>query len=53
MIGMISQPPAVVGYFVFKNGYNTIRYAMYRKPKFITRWAMKFIFELEWKDGTF
>ncbi len=47
----ITAPPKTVGWWVLGTGYTTVKLAMHREPRWLTKKMMNWIFELEWKNN--
>jgi hypothetical protein len=45
--------PKPIGWWVLHNGFNPVIFDMYRKPRWITRYFMRVIFDITWKDITY
>jgi hypothetical protein len=46
----LQPPPPPVGYWVLHSGQYETRLTMHRRPSWITRWAMRVVFEITWRD---
>ena len=42
-------PP--VGYWVLNSGRYETTFVMHRRPSWLTRWAMRVVFEIAWRDA--
>lgn len=46
------KTPPIVGYWVmFQGQHINITLAMYRRPRWLTRWAMRVVFDIHWRDA--
>lgn len=49
---LLPPAPPVVGSWVLEHGHGiTTSFPMYRRPRWLTRWAMRVVFDIHWRDA--
>jgi hypothetical protein len=47
----LQPPPPPVGFWVLHSGRFETKFLMHRRPSWLTRWAMRVVFEIAWRDA--
>jgi hypothetical protein len=47
----LPPPPQPVGFWVLHSGQFETTLVMHRRPSWLTRWAMRVVFEIAWRDA--
>jgi len=53
VVETVTNLPKEVGYWRLHNGFNPVIFPMYRKPRWITRYFMRVIFDITWEDAEY
>ena len=49
---LLPPAPPVVGHWVLEHGHGiTTKIPMYRRPRWLTRWALRVVFDIHWRDA--